>query len=175
MQKQLFLRLLCVLLPGVAMAQETKVQITDKISILFPEKPAVRDIQGVATLHTLRLADSTANFNVVVSNLEKSNGFTAEVLAAAQLEPEFWQQAEAGFVGQLGAGATVAKKELKDLHGRQTLVMTVNSMAGGKPAELTVYIFLEGVYSVNVVHSKRNDQASLALRDKFFASLTMAE
>ncbi|MCU0335173.1 MAG: hypothetical protein MUF62_09000 [Chitinophagaceae bacterium] len=117
MQKQLFLRLLCVLLPGIALAQETKVQITDKIAISFPEKPAVRDIQGVATLHTLRLSDSTANFNVLVNNLEKSNGFTADVLAAALLEPEFWEQAEQSFVAQLGAGSSVQKKEINQLDG----------------------------------------------------------
>lgn len=175
MSKQFLIRLVLILLPLVGFAQETKVQLTDKVSISFPEKPTTRDIQGMASIHTVRLADSTANFNAVVSNLEKSNGLSADVLESAQLDPGFWDQAQAGFVAQLGPDAKVLSKEVKQVAGKQVLNLVVSTERNGKKSELTVYIFVQGVYSINIVHTKRADNASVEAKNKFFNSLQIAE
>lgn len=150
-------------------------QLTEKVSISFPEKPATRDIQGIASVHTLRLADSSANFNAVVSNLEKSNGLSADVLESAQLEPSFWDQAEAGFVAQLGPDAKVLSKQVKQISGKQVLNLVVSTERNGKKSELTAYIFVQGVYSINIVYTKRTDSASAEAKNKFFSSLQIAE
>lgn len=154
-------------------AQENKVQLTEKLSIVFPEKPATRDMQGVATLHTLRLADSSANFNVIVTNLEKNNGLTAEVLEAAKLEPAFWEQAETAFIASLGADAKLVSKEMKQVGNQEALSMQVTSERNGKKTLFTVYILTEGVFSINVIYANRSGQASETLRDNFFKSLTI--
>lgn len=156
-------------------AQENKVQLTEKVSIVFPEKPATRDMQGVATLHTLRLADSSANFNVIVTNLEKSNGLTADVLEAAKLEPAFWEQAETAFIASLGADAKLVSKEMKQVGNQEALSMQVTSERNGKKTLFTVYILTEGVFSINVVYTNRSGQASETLRDNFFKSLAIKE
>lgn len=175
MKKQFFIRLLLVLFPLASFAQESKVKLTDKVTISFPEKPSVKDIQGIASVHSLSLADSTANFNAVVTNLEKANGLTADVLASAQKDPGFWDQAEAGFLAQVGADATLVSKEIKQVGSKQLLELVISIERNGKKRELTAYIFVDGVHSINVVYTKRADAASMAAKEAFFKSLTIAE
>ncbi|MCU0375000.1 MAG: hypothetical protein MUF24_06805, partial [Chitinophagaceae bacterium] len=131
--------------------------------------------QGVSTLHTLRLADSSANFNVIVTNLEKSNGLTADVLEAAKLEPAFWEQAETAFIASLGADAKLVSKEMKQVGTQEALSMVVTADRNGKKSLFTVYILTEGVFSINVIYTNRTPQASESLRDNFFKSLTIKE
>lgn len=97
MRQLLIIHFLFILLPIAAMSQETKVKLTEKVSITFPEKPDVRNMQDIASVYSLRLADSTANFNVVVQNLAK-NGLNEEQIETAQLEPAFWEQLESSFI-----------------------------------------------------------------------------
>jgi hypothetical protein len=66
MRKLSKIYILFLLFPIAAMSQETKIQLTEKVSISFPDKPDVRNMQDIATVYSLKLADSTANFNVVV-------------------------------------------------------------------------------------------------------------
>lgn len=175
MSKQFFIRLALVLSPLAGFTQETNVKLSEKVSISFPEKPTTRDIQGITSVYTVRLADSTASFNAIVSNLEKSNGLSADVLESAQLEDGFWDQAEAGFVAQLGADAKVLSKEVKQIAGKQVLNLVVSTERNSKKSELTVYIFVQGVYSINIVYTKRAEAASVDTKDKFFKSLLITE
>jgi methylglyoxal synthase len=71
MKKLFIIHFLLILFPIAAMSQETKIQLTEKVSISFPEKPDVRNMQEIASVYSVKLADSTANFNVVVQNLLK--------------------------------------------------------------------------------------------------------
>ena len=71
MKKLFIIHFLFILFPIAAMSQETKIQLTEKVSISFPEKPDVRNMQEIASVYSVKLADSTANFNVVVQNLLK--------------------------------------------------------------------------------------------------------
>jgi hypothetical protein len=71
MKKLFLIHFLFVLFPIAAMSQETKVQLTEKVSINFPEKPEVKNMQKGSSLYVVKLADGTANFNVVVQNLLK--------------------------------------------------------------------------------------------------------
>lgn len=48
------IHLLFILFPITAMSQDTKVQLTEKVSISFPEKPDVRNMQDVATIYSLK-------------------------------------------------------------------------------------------------------------------------
>jgi len=95
------------------MSQETKIQLTDKVSVVFPEKPATRNMQDIGVQHTLKLSDSTANFYALATNLEKSSGMTADVLEAAQQESAFWEQLEKSFVAQVSSDASVLSSEVK--------------------------------------------------------------
>jgi hypothetical protein len=169
-----FIHFLFILLPIAAMSQETKVQLTEKVSISFPEKPDVRNMQDIAFVYSLKLADSTANFNVVVQNLGK-NGLTEEQIESAQLEPAFWEQLEASFVAQLGNETKVLSKEKKKISGKDILILELSTARNGKKMEVKSYIFIDSVHSINIVHSKRSDGASVDLKDKFFNSLKIIE
>jgi hypothetical protein len=168
------IHLLFILLPIAAMSQQTKVQLTEKVSISFPEKPDVRNMQDVATIYSLKLADSTANFNVVVQNLGK-NGLTEEQIESAQLEPAFWEQLEATFVAQLGNETKVLSKEKKKISGKDIMILELSAERNGKKMEAKSYIFIDSVHCITIFHSKRAVGASVDLRDKFFNSLKIVE
>ena len=171
MYKLFIIRLILVFFPFAAMSQETKIQLTEKVSISFPEKPTVRDMQGISIQHTVRLADSTANFYAVAINLEKSNGMSASMLETAQQDPSFWEQAEKSFVAQLGSDAEVSFSEVKEIGEKQILHLVVSATRNGKKSEMTVYVFVEGVHTINIVHQKRSQDALVELKNKYFGSL----
>ncbi|MFN6286406.1 MAG: hypothetical protein ACK4YJ_03105 [Bacteroidota bacterium] len=169
----IIIRLVLILCPFAVMSQETKIQLTDKVSVVFPEKPATRNMQDIGVQHTLKLADSTANFYALATNLEKSSGMTADVLEAAQQESAFWEQLEKSFVAQVSNDASVLSSEIKQISGRQVLHLIISGTRNGKKLEITSYIFIDGVYTVNIVHQKRSEDASADLKNKYFDSLNI--
>ena len=175
MKKSYIFHCLFILFPLAVMSQETKVQLTEKVSINFPEKPDVRNMQEVASIYSVKLADSTASINVVVQNLEKSNALTAEDLESAQLDPSFWEQLEASFVAQIGSETKVLSKEMKNIGSKEVLALVLSVERNGKQVELSSYIFIQGVHSINIVHSKRSDSASMDVKNNFFNSLKITE
>ena len=79
-----------VLVSATIQAQEVKQILTEKIQVTFPGQPVKRDL-GPAVTYAVRLADSTANFTAMVTDLEKANDLTADAIAEAMQEPEFWE------------------------------------------------------------------------------------
>ncbi|MFN5418889.1 MAG: hypothetical protein ACK487_00930, partial [Sphingomonadales bacterium] len=61
--------------------------------------------------------------------------------------------------------------EVKQISGRQVLHLIISGTRNGKKLEITVYIFIDGVHTVNIVHQKRAEEASADLKNKYFASL----
>lgn len=175
MKKLFIIHFLFVLFPIATMSQETKIQLTEKVSISFPENPDVRNMKEIASVYSVKLADSTANFNVVVLNLEKSNSLTAEMIETAQLDPSFLEQLESSFIAQLGSETKVLSREIKKISSKDVLSLVLTTQRGGNKVELSSYLFTHGVYNFNIVHSKRNDNASVELKNKFFTSLKITE
>jgi hypothetical protein len=171
MNKLILIRLILIVSPFPAFSQETRVQLTEKISVTFPEKPLIRDMQGVSVQHYVRLADSTANFIASATNLEKSSGMTADLLQEAQQEDEFWEQAQKAFVAQLGTDATVVSSEIKEISGKKILHFVVSATRNGAKVEITVYMLFDGIYTINIVHQKRSEEASVEAKNKYFTSL----
>jgi hypothetical protein len=173
MNKLPLIRLILILTPFSAFSQETIVQLTEKVSVTFPEKPLMRDMQGVSVQHYVRLADSTANFIASATNLEKSSGMTADLLQTAQKQDEFWEQAQKGFVAQLGTDATVLSSELKEISGKKVLHFVVSVMRNGAKVEITVYMLFDDIYTINIIHQKRSEEASVEAKIKYFASMNI--
>ncbi|MFM8490481.1 MAG: hypothetical protein ACKN9X_00880 [Candidatus Methylopumilus sp.] len=171
MSKLIIIRLIFILLPFTVMSQETKILLTEKVSVVFPEKPTTRNMKNVTMQHTIRLADSTANFYALVTNLEKGIGMKADVLIAAQQESAFWEQLEQSFVAQVATDASVLSSEIKQIGGRQVLHLIISGTRNGKKLAVTVYIFIDGVHVVNIVHQKRTEDASVELKNRYFSSL----
>lgn len=169
----LFLLLLAVtVLP--AFAQEVKTTITDRISIGFPGEP-VTSTMGPSTLRILKLADSTANFNVVVTNLEKAGGITQEALQQAMQDPGFWDQTEQGFMSQVGAKAKLVSKQVKNISGMDFLELVVDSPSISGPINrLTVWIIVDGLNTINVIHNSRGGKGDDGKKQKYFSSLSVA-
>ena len=109
----------------------------------------------------------------MATNLEKTSGMKADVLEAAQQEPAFWQQLEQSFVAQVSSDASVLSSEVKQINGKQVLHLIISGTRNGKKLEITVYIFIDGVYTVNIVHQKRSEDASADLKNKYFGSLNI--
>ncbi len=171
MNKSIIIHLIIIFCPFAVMSQETKIQLTEKVSVVFPEKPTTRNMQDIVVQHTVKLADSSANFYAMATNLEKSNGMKADVLESAQQEPTFWEQLEQSFIAQVSSDASVLSSEIKLIEGRKVLNLVVTGTKSGKKFEITVYIFIDGVYTVNIVHQKRTEDASENLKNKYFISL----
>ena len=171
MNKLLLVRLILILSPFSVFSQETHVQLTEKVSITFPEKTLMRDMQGMSVQHYVRLADSTANFIASATNLEKSSGMTADLLQAAQQQDAFWEQAQKGFVAQLGTDAAVVSSELKEISGKKVLHFVVGATRNGAKVEITVYMLFDGIYTINIIHQKRSAEAYVEAKNKYFASL----
>jgi hypothetical protein len=175
MSKSIIIRLILIFCPFAVMSQETKIQLTEKVSVVFPEKPTTRNLQDIGVQHTIKLADSTASFYAMATNLEKSSGMKADVLEAAQQETSFWEQLEQSFVAQVSSDASVLSSEVKQISGKQVLHLVVSGTRNGKKLEITVYIFIDGVYTVNIVHQKRAEEASVELKNRFFNSLQLSK
>ena len=174
MRKLFVIQFLFILIPIVAISQEAKIQLTEKVSISFPEKPNVRNMQDIASIYSLKLSDSTANFNVVVQNLGK-NGLTEEQIESAQLEPAFWEQIEASFIAQLGQETEVLSKEMKNISAKDVLILELSTERNGKKFEIKSYLLIDKVHSINIVYSKRSDAASVDVKNMFFNSLKIVE
>jgi hypothetical protein len=170
--------LLSVILGLVAssnvIGQTIEQKLTSRVSIQFPAQFKKQEM-GPATLFNLRLADSTANFLAVVSDLQKGNGFDAATLAEASLSPEFWDQVEQGFMAQLGPNAKRTSREMKQITGFDIMQLIIE-----RPVEesktnntITVLILVDDVYSLNIVHTNRGGKADENLKKAFFESLTI--
>ena len=51
--------------------------------------------------------------------------------------------------------------------------MILNLKKNGKKLEITVYIFIDDVYTVNIIYQKRSEDASADLKNKYFDSLSI--
>jgi hypothetical protein len=162
-----------LLTASVAKGQSTEVKLTEKISLSFPQEPKKQEM-GPTNLYNLRLGDSTANFIAVASDLQKANGFDAATLAEASLSPEFWDTAADGFVAQMGTDAKLQSREMITIKGYDVMKLTIERpVEKGGVNVLTVYIFVDDVYSINIAHTNRGGKADEKLKKAFFDSITI--
>ncbi len=156
---------------GRAQSPSDPLKLTDKVIVQFPEIPKKQDL-GPALLYNLRLADSTANFLALASDLQKSNGLDAATLSEASMQPEFWDQAEQSFMTSVGDGAKLITRDMKNVSGIDVMEMVITRPTdNGETNTLTVWIFVEGVYSLNFIHTNRGGKADAKKRDAFFSSI----
>jgi hypothetical protein len=153
-------------------AQGVKTQLTPSSSAVFHSQPEKKE-QGPVTQYTLVNKDSSILYTVAVVDLEATNGLTADVLAMAMADPSFWDQAEGGLMGSMGADAKKVKREIRKINGKEALYMEVERMEDGKKSLVSAMILIEGKNSINLVHRDRT--AGDPNKDKFFASIEMAE
>ena len=174
----IFSALFSFLIGKTLIAQDSNaVKLTRKISIIFPLTPVKQEMGSAATMYTLRLADSTANFMGLVSNLQVQAGLDSATLAEAVKQPEFWDQASEGFVGQMGPDAKLIKKEMKKLGTYDVMELTLERPAaeGGGNNTLTIYIIIDDVYSINIGHTNRKGKADVKMKETFLQSLKIEQ
>jgi hypothetical protein len=174
MKKLFLIHFLFVLFPIAAMSQETKVQLTEKVSINFPEKPEVKNMQKGSSLYVVKLADGTANFNIVVQNLLEM-GQTTKQIESQQLNPSFWEQIEPTLIAPYGTETKVLAREFKKIGSKEVLSLVFSAVINGMNREISSYFFIEGVNSINIVHYKRAGSASEELKNNFFNSLKILD
>jgi hypothetical protein len=170
MKKSYIIQFLFILFPIAAISQETKIQLTEKVFISFPEKPEVQNMQKGSSLYVVKLADGTANFNVVVQNLLK-NGQTTQQIESQLLNPSFWEQIEPALIAPYGSETQVISREIKKIGSKEVLSLVFSAVINGNKREISSYFLIEGVHSLNIVHYKRTDGASEDLKNIFFNSL----
>lgn len=157
-----------------ANAQASEQKLTERVSLRFPAAYKKQDM-GATVLYNLRLADSTANFVAIVSDLQKSNGLDAATLTAASMAPEFWDQAAEGFIAQLGPDSKLLSREMKQIAAYDILQLIIERPVkeSNTMNTLTVWIFVDDVYSLNIVHTNRGGKADENLKKAFFESITI--
>lgn len=174
MRKLFTVYFLFLLFPITAMSQETKINLTEKVSISFPDKPDVQNRHDIASVYSLKLADSTADFGVVVLNLEKTE-LTAEQIETAKLDPEFWEQLESSFIAQLGSNVNVLSKERTNIGNNELLNLVILVQINGKEIEISTYLFTQGIHSFAISYHKRSENASINKKNKFFNSIEILD
>ena len=158
-------------LVGNSQTPNDAIKLSDKVSIQFPEKPITQDM-GPAKLYNLRLEDSSANFLALATDLQKSNGLDAATLSEASMQPEFWDQAEQGFISSMGESAKLVSREMKNITGIDVMQIVITRVTEkGETNTVTVWIFVEDIYSINLIHTNRAGKADEKKRDAFFASV----
>jgi hypothetical protein len=91
------------------------------------------------------------------------------------MQPEFWDQAAESFLAQMGAEAKLKNREMKNVNGYDIMELTFerpNTEKGGINT-ITVYILVDDVYSLNIIHTNRSGKADETLKKAFFDSLTI--
>lgn len=160
-----------LLTASAARSQAIEIKLTEKISVRFPHEPKKQEM-GPTLLYNLRLEDSTANFVAVATDMLKANGLDAATLAAASLEPEFWDQAAEGFLAQMGNNAKLASREMKNISGYDVLKLNIERPDDkGCTNLITIYIFVDDVFSINIAHTNRGGKADEKLKTAFLESI----
>jgi len=151
-----------------ASAQSETVKL-DRIQLVFPGKVKT-DEQGPAKRCLLRLADSTALFQVIQTDLS-TMGLDESAAIAMQAEPAFWEQSRDGLVAQMG-DAKLIKDEMLDYKGVKVMQLKLErpSKEGGTNL-LTLRMLIVGTYMIQYGHTDRNGKADAGMRDAFLASL----
>ncbi len=167
--KSIVLILSCSLLGVFQSAAQSDTVKLDRIKLVFPGK-VTTDEQGPAKRCQLRLADSTANFQVIQTDLS-AMGLDEATAIAMQAEPAFWEQTRDGLVAQLG-DAKLIKDEMLEYKGTKVMQLQMErpSKEGGIN-RLTLRILLVGTYMIQYGHTDRNGKSNPSLRDAFFNSL----
>lgn len=151
-----------------AAAQSDTVKL-ERIQLVFPGKVKMEE-QGPAKRCQLRLADSTALFQVIQTDLGIM-GLDETTAIAMQAEPDFWDQNRDGLVAQLG-DAKLIKDEMIDYKGAKVMQLHMErpSKEGGIN-HLTLRMLIVGTYMIQYGHTNRNGKADPVMRDTFLASL----
>jgi hypothetical protein len=168
MRKHLFFLIGGLFAVAFASAQSDTIRF-ERLQLVFPGKAQV-DEQGPAKRCQLRLADSTANFTVIQTDLS-AMGLDESTAIAMQAEPAFWEQTRDGMVAQLG-DAKLIKDEMIDYKGANVMQLQMErpSKEGGIN-RLTLRILIVGTYMIQYGHTDRNGKADAQLREAFFSSL----
>lgn len=169
MKKSILFLVMTTLISLGIQAQSDTLRL-DRIRVVFPGKVQVEE-QGPAKRCQLRLADSSANFQVIQIDLS-TMGLDESTAIAMQAEQGFWDQSRDGIVAQMGSDAKLIKDEMIDYKGAKVMQMQIErpSKEGGVNL-LTLRMLIVGTYMVQYGHTDRNGKADGQLRDQFLASL----
>jgi hypothetical protein len=149
-----------------------KVEINPGVSISFPVKPIKNESSPGQKTFILKHADSTANYFVTASDLGIAMGIDESTLSAEMEKEESWEQAKTAFVNSMGPDANLVKDEMTTLKGQKALKFIIDRKNDkGGVNNLTVYIFVKGTVSYNVMFSNRGGKADEKMKQQFFDSL----
>ena len=169
MKKSILFLLITSLSTVGAYAQSDTLRL-DRIRVVFPGKVQVEE-QGPAKRCQLRLADSSANFQVISIDLS-TMGLDESTAIAMQAEEAFWDQSRDGLVAQLGSDAKLIKDEMIDYKGAKVMQMLIERpVKEGGVNRLTLRMLIVGTYMIQYGHTDRTGKADAQLRDRFLASL----
>lgn len=162
------------LLVSSAMQAQTpwdKISLSEHVNISFPSKPMVNKAEGQQS-YMLKLADSTANLIVSVSDLKKLLDIDSATLAAAMETDESWEQAKNAIVTNLGSNVTLVKEEMLTFNNKKAMRLIMNKKTDkGDTNVLTVLVFTEGTNSYNVYFNSRAGKGNEKTKDQFFNSI----
>lgn len=171
--KQL-ITLVSILVTVLSNAQSSweKVEINSGITVSFPAKPIKNEPSNGQKTFILKHADSTANYIVAASDLGIAMGIDEATLSAEMEKEESWEQAKNAFMGSMGKEATLVNDEITTLKGIKALKMVIDRKnEKGGINNLTVFIFVKGTVSYNLMFNNRGGKADEKMKQQFFDSV----
>ena len=149
-----------------------KVEISSNLAVSFPAKPLKNEPANGKKIFILKHADSTANYIVVSSDLGISMGIDEATLTAEMEKEESWEQAKNALVGSMGAEATLIKDEMTTIKGNKALKLIIERENDkGGINTLTIFIFVKGTVSYNLMFNSRGGKADEKMKQQFFDSV----
>lgn len=171
--KKVLTLIACSFLLFQAKAQDTKVDLTPKTSVVFPGKAEKKSQEGSTANYLLVSKDTSSVFTAVVVDLEATRGQSEEMIALAVLDTTFWDQVEQGYMSSMGEGVKKLKREVRKINGKEALYMEVERQEPKGMVNIAAMVMIEGKYSINLVHIDRGGKDPA--RDRFFRSVAVQQ
>lgn len=163
-----------MLYTGICNAQTAweKVEISSNLTVSFPAKPIKNEPASGQKTFILKHADSTANYIIAASDLGIAMGIDEATLSTEMEKEESWEQAKTAFVNSMGTEANLVKDEMTTLKGNKALKLIIERKNDkGGTNTLTVFIFVKGTVSYNVMFNNRGGKADEKMKQQFFDSI----
>lgn len=149
-----------------------KVEISSNLTISFPAKPIKNEPANGQKTFILKHADSTANYIVAASDLGIAMGIDEATLSAEMEKEESWEQAKTAFIVSFGGEGKLVNDEMTTIKGIKALKFIIDRKNDkGGINTLTVFIFVKGTISYNIMFNNRGGKADEKMKQQFFDSV----
>jgi hypothetical protein len=163
-----------VIISGICQAQNSweKVSIDSTISISFPVKPTIENVDIGQTFYSLELPENKGKFSVTVKNFTKM-GVDDETIANEFEKEKTWDDLKKEILKGLGDGAKLINEELITINGIKSTKQIIKYKNKSEVCDLTIVIFYKGGVLYVVTFINIDGKADENMKQHFFDSIEL--